>query len=115
MPIYEYQCKACGHCFEIIQKINELPLTVCPECQRASLQKCVSKPSFQLKGTGWYETDFKKKPEEKTDKQKDKTQMEEKDKSTKEESSAKGKGIESKPEKNEDKKEKIVNVKKEDK
>lgn len=59
MPIYEYQCKACGHRLEVIQGINEKPLTICPSCHKAKLAKLVSAPSFQLKGTGWYATDFK--------------------------------------------------------
>lgn len=61
MPIYEYECKQCGHRLEMIQKFNEAPLTRCPECGKNTLQKCVSLPSFQLKGSGWYETDFKNK------------------------------------------------------
>ena len=71
MPIYEYQCKACGHRLECLQKFSDQPLTKCPECGKDSLSKCVSLPSFQLKGTGWYETDYKrKKTEEKQDKEK---------------------------------------------
>lgn len=59
MPIYEYQCKACGHRLEAIQKFSDAPLTDCPACQQAGLSKQVSAPSFRLKGNGWYETDFK--------------------------------------------------------
>lgn len=59
MPIYEYQCKACGHQFEAIQSFSEDPLTKCPVCHKAKLGKLVSAPAFQLKGTGWYVTDFK--------------------------------------------------------
>lgn len=68
MPIYEYQCTACGHQLEAFQKLSEKPLTKCPECQKSSLQKLVSAAGFQLKGTGWYATDFKtkKKTEEKS-------------------------------------------------
>jgi putative FmdB family regulatory protein len=59
MPIYEYQCKACGHHLEEIQGFNDAPLTKCPQCKKAKLVKLVSAPSFHLKGTGWYATDFK--------------------------------------------------------
>jgi putative FmdB family regulatory protein len=59
MPIYEYQCKACGAALEKLQKISEPLLTDCPECGKPALVKQVSAPSFRLKGTGWYETDFK--------------------------------------------------------
>ena len=59
MPIYEYQCEACGHVFETLQKISEEPLTDCPECGKRALKKLVSAAAFRLKGGGWYETDFK--------------------------------------------------------
>jgi putative FmdB family regulatory protein len=59
MPIYEYQCKACGAALEKLQKISEPLLVECPECGHPALVKQVSAPSFRLKGTGWYETDFK--------------------------------------------------------
>jgi putative FmdB family regulatory protein len=61
MPIYEYQCKACGYKFEALQKHNDQPLTTCPECGKNVLEKCVSLTSFKLKGEGWYETDYKTK------------------------------------------------------
>lgn len=82
MPIYEYQCKACGHQLEEIQGVNDKPLLKCPQCGKSKLERLVSAPSFQLKGTGWYVTDFKnagKKPEvkEKADKT-DKTEKVEK-------------------------------------
>ena len=60
MPIYEYECKDCGHQLEAIQKISDTPLTDCPECGKSSLQKQISAAGFRLKGGGWYETDFKK-------------------------------------------------------
>lgn len=69
MPIYEYQCSACGHQLEALQKVSEAALTECPECHKASLQKQVSSTSFQLKGTGWYATDFKTPGKDKKDKQ----------------------------------------------
>jgi len=59
MPIYEYGCKACGHKLDALQKINDAPLVVCPECDAASLKRLISAPRFRLKGSGWYETDFK--------------------------------------------------------
>ena len=59
MPIYEYQCEACGHRLEALQKISEEPLLECPECGRPSLQKLISAAGFRLKGGGWYATDFK--------------------------------------------------------
>ncbi len=63
MPIYEYACQECGHEFEIIQKMSDSPLKVCPQCEKESLVKKMSVSGFALKGSGWYETDFKgKKP-----------------------------------------------------
>ena len=59
MPIYEYQCEACGHILETLQKITEAPLTRCPECGKDALKKLISASAFRLKGGGWYETDFK--------------------------------------------------------
>ncbi len=60
MPIYEYRCQSCGHELEVLQKVSDPSLTECPECHRDSLQKQVSAAGFRLKGSGWYETDFKK-------------------------------------------------------
>ena len=63
MPIYEYRCDQCDHYMEKLQKISDAPLTLCPECGEDKMRKLVSAAAFQLKGTGWYETDFKdKKP-----------------------------------------------------
>jgi putative FmdB family regulatory protein len=62
MPIYEYQCTQCSHQFDALQKISDDPLTLCPQCGQSSLQKLVSAAGFQLKGNGWYATDFKSKP-----------------------------------------------------
>ncbi len=59
MPIYEYQCKDCGHRLEALQKISDAPLQDCPACATAGLDRLVSASSFRLKGGGWYETDFK--------------------------------------------------------
>jgi len=60
MPIYEYACEDCGHTFDALQKISDERLKVCPSCGEPKLRKLPSAPSFRLKGTGWYETDFKK-------------------------------------------------------
>jgi len=59
MPIYEYACEACGHRHEALQKMSDDALTVCPECGKPALKKLVSAAGFRLKGSGWYETDFK--------------------------------------------------------
>ena len=59
MPIYEYKCSNCGHQFEKIQKFSDEPLKKCPNCDKNTLNKLISRPSFRLKGGGWYETDFK--------------------------------------------------------
>ena len=59
MPIYEYRCSACGHELEALQKFTDQPLTDCPACRAAALVKRVSAAGFQLKGSGWYVTDFK--------------------------------------------------------
>ena len=59
MPIYEYKCLKCEHQFEVIQRFSDNPVENCPECNKKSLQKLISAPSFRLKGGGWYETDFK--------------------------------------------------------
>lgn len=67
MPIYEYQCKQCGHHLEELEKVSDAPLVDCPKCGKPGLQRIVSHTSFQLKGGGWYATDYKKasKPEAK--------------------------------------------------
>lgn len=59
MPIYEYECQACGHDFEALQKISDAVLTDCPACHEPQLKKKVTAAAFRLKGGGWYETDFK--------------------------------------------------------
>lgn len=61
MPIYEYQCQACGEQLDKLQKMNDAPLVTCPVCQKESLIKKISAAGFRLKGTGWYATDFKDK------------------------------------------------------
>lgn len=59
MPIYEYQCDACGYRFDILQKAGDPVLTDCPQCTQPALRKLVSAAGFRLSGSGWYETDFK--------------------------------------------------------
>lgn len=60
MPIYEFECKQCGHRFDHLQKLSDTDPVICPACAQASLHRMVSAPSFRLAGSGWYETDFKK-------------------------------------------------------
>jgi len=62
MPIYEYRCAACGHQDDHLQKISEAPLTKCPACGKKKYQKQLTAAGFQLKGSGWYATDFKSAP-----------------------------------------------------
>ena len=59
MPIYEYRCYACGNQLEALQKIKDPPLEECPSCGKKALKKLISAAGFRLKGSGWYETDFK--------------------------------------------------------
>jgi putative FmdB family regulatory protein len=59
MPFYEYECQSCKFYTEVMQKISDPPLVKCPSCGKKALQKLVSAPVFRLKGSGWYETDFK--------------------------------------------------------
>ncbi len=59
MPIYAYKCESCGHCKDALQKISEPPLTDCPSCGAASFKKQLTAAGFQLKGSGWYVTDFR--------------------------------------------------------
>ncbi len=59
MPIYAYRCAACGHARDVLQKMSDAPLTDCPVCGAAQFQKQVTAAGFQLKGSGWYVTDFR--------------------------------------------------------
>ena len=59
MPIYEYRCSSCGHEKEVLQKMSDAPLVECPACGKSSFKKLISAAGFQLKGSGWYATDFK--------------------------------------------------------
>src|SRR5687767_10378385 len=65
MPFYEYECPNCGYRDEVLQKINDKPLKKCPSCRKNGLNKLMSAPVFRLKGSGWYETDFKSDKENK--------------------------------------------------
>lgn len=67
MPIYEYQCTACGARLEKIQKISDAPLIDCPECGKPGLEKLISAAGFVLKGSGWYKDDYATKPKPKTE------------------------------------------------
>lgn len=83
MPTYEYQCASCGHQFEAFQKINDAPITECPQCHKNDVTKLISAANFQLKGTGWYATDFrdkgKPKPKESTETQDSKPETDKKE------------------------------------
>jgi len=59
MPFYEYECPSCRHVAEVMQKISDAPLKKCPSCGKAGIRRLISAPVFRLKGSGWYETDFK--------------------------------------------------------
>ncbi|MEB0056131.1 FmdB family zinc ribbon protein [Variovorax sp. LG9.2] len=72
MPIYAYKCSSCGFAKDSLQKMSDAPLTVCPNCGKSTFEKQVTAAGFQLKGSGWYVTDFRegggKKPADKSDK-----------------------------------------------
>jgi putative FmdB family regulatory protein len=79
MPIYEYRCAACGHQDEHLQKVADKPLSKCPACSKKAYKKQLSAAGFQLKGSGWYATDFKssgQKPAEKKAEAKTETKTE---------------------------------------
>jgi putative FmdB family regulatory protein len=59
MPIYAYRCAACGHSRDVLQKLSDAPLTVCPACHAGQFSKQITAAGFQLKGSGWYATDFR--------------------------------------------------------
>lgn len=65
MPIYEFQCNACGHRFDRLQKLSDPDPAACPECGAPQVQRQLSAPQFRLAGGGWYETDFKKEGDKK--------------------------------------------------
>jgi putative FmdB family regulatory protein len=60
MPIYAFECAACGHAFDRLQRLADADPTVCPACSAEQVRRQVTAPSFRLAGSGWYETDFKK-------------------------------------------------------
>ncbi|WP_298933876.1 FmdB family zinc ribbon protein [uncultured Ramlibacter sp.] len=62
MPIYAYKCSSCGHAKDVLQKMSDDPLTVCPACGAAAFSKQLTAAGFQLKGSGWYATDFRNGP-----------------------------------------------------
>lgn len=61
MPLYEYECEACRHRFEVIRKFSDPPLDTCPKCGGGPVRKLFSSPAIQFKGTGWYITDYARK------------------------------------------------------
>ncbi len=90
MPIYEYVCQACGHNLEALQKFSDAPLTDCPNCGKEALSKKVSSAGFQLKGSGWYVTDFKNPPKKETKETSAKTEMKDTPPATKTDSKTEG-------------------------
>jgi putative FmdB family regulatory protein len=66
MPLYEYHCQNCGHRFEVIQKFSDQPIAVCPSCGQGPVEKLLSSPAIQFKGTGWYITDYARKGQSNT-------------------------------------------------
>jgi putative FmdB family regulatory protein len=79
MPIYAYRCAACGHAKDVLQKMSDAPLTVCPSCAAPRFEKQVTAAGFQLKGSGWYVTDFREGEKKKADKPADATADKKKD------------------------------------
>lgn len=71
MPTYEYECTACGHDLEVVQRMSDDRLTDCPVCKQAALRKKISASAFHLKGGGWYKTDFKDMGKQKATENKD--------------------------------------------
>ena len=97
MPLYEYECEACGNRFERIQKFSDPPIDVCPKCGKGPVRKLLSSPAIQFKGSGWYITDYAKKSS--TDAGHSKTSSESSDKKSSDSStSSSGTGSTSKPE-----------------
>ncbi len=95
MPFYEYECPNCGYHDEVLQKITDKPLKKCPSCGKNGLKKLMSAPVFRLKGSGWYETDFKSDKENKRNlagPDKEETKSEDKKPDTKAEAAKPDKG-----------------------
>jgi putative FmdB family regulatory protein len=82
MPIYAYRCAACGHAKDVLQKLSDAPLAVCPSCGARRFEKQVTAAGFQLKGSGWYVTDFREGSNKKADKPADKAAETSADKET---------------------------------
>lgn len=89
MPIYEYRCDACGHQEEFLQKVSEPPLTECPACRKNTFSKMLTAAGFQLKGSGWYVTDFRNNGSGKSAEKKAESKPEAKGESKSESSAAK--------------------------
>ena len=89
MPLYEYECGACGNRFELIQKFSDDPVEVCPKCGERKVHKLMSSPAFQFKGSGWYITDYARKGGSGESKPDDKGSSEKGDKSATSEKSEK--------------------------
>lgn len=94
MPLYEYQCDACGCRFEVIQKFSDPPVETCKECGKGPVQRLLSSPAIQFKGSGWYITDYAQKGKTDTSKPAGKTDDAAKSETTSDSSSSK---TESKP------------------
>jgi putative FmdB family regulatory protein len=94
MPIYEYECEACGNRFELIQKFSDPLVEVCPKCGERKVHKLLSSPAIKFKGTGWYITDYAKKGvgESESSKSGDKSEAKPADKSGADKSDKAGKG-----------------------
>ena len=108
MPIFDYQCEACGHTFDALQKAGEGALRKCPKCGKLKLKKQLAAPNFHLKGSGWYKTDFKdgstkKAPEGSASKSTDKSEGKSESKSeAKPDGEKKGHSLDTTPEKKHD-------------
>ena len=96
MPMYEYECGACGHRFERIQKFSDPPIEECPNCGERKVQKLLSSPAIQFKGTGWYITDYAKKGSVGTDATKESKDKESKESGKESKESSKESAKESK-------------------
>ncbi len=83
MPIYDFQCASCGFKNELMRKISEASITICPNCQKETFAKMLSAPSFQLSGSGWYASDFKDKKQNKNQEVTEKTEAKPADSDTK--------------------------------
>jgi len=87
MPIYEYTCQKCGRHLEVMQKMSDKPLTRCPDC-KGKLEKIFSQTSFQLKGSGWYASDYTSRGKAEKSEKSDKSEKKEADKGEKKEAAA---------------------------